>query len=156
MYGPAFELRDYEPFPGKEEYNNNEKYQLKVWNWDAPGNLKPEITRINAARRTHPALQRTANITFVETDNPHFLAYVKRSADGADRVLVVVNMDWQWTQAGWLDLPLASMGLGPDKAFRVVDLLDPQQTTYEWRGARNFVKLDPSKAAGHLFAIEVA
>jgi len=155
IYGPAYEVRDNEPFPGKEENNNNEKYQLKVWDWDTAGNVKPEITRINQARRTHPALQRTANILFVETDNPQFLAYVKQSPDGRDKILVVVNMDWQWTQQGFVTLPLAQMGIGPDKAYTVRDLLDSQETSYEWRGPRNFIKLDPSKAAGHLFVLEV-
>ena len=155
IYGPAFEVLDREPFPGKEEYNNNEKYQLKAWNWNALGNLKPEITRINAARKAHPALQRTSNITFVETDNEHLLAYVKMNWDRRDLILVVVNMDWQWTQTGWLELPLAQMGLGPDKAFTVTDLLDPVRPSYQWRGSRNFVKLEPLKAPGHLFTVTV-
>jgi len=74
IYGPAYELMESEPFPGKEEYNHNEKYELKNWDWDRPGNLKNEIARVNRLRTVHPALQRTNNIRFVDTDNPRLLA----------------------------------------------------------------------------------
>src|SRR5690606_12205969 len=33
LYGPVYELGINDPFPGKEEYNNNEKYEVKHWNW---------------------------------------------------------------------------------------------------------------------------
>ena len=28
------------PIPGKEDYLNSEKYELKAWDWDRPGNLR--------------------------------------------------------------------------------------------------------------------
>lgn len=153
IYGPAYELMDFEPFPGKEEYNNNEKYQLKQWNWDEPGNLKNEIARINAIRNTHPCLQRTFNLTFAESENPYLLAYVKQNFDRRDQLLVVVNFDWHHAQSGFIELPLGAMGFGSDASFRVRDLLDPARPEYSWRGGRNFVKLDPSARPAHVFQI---
>ena len=35
IYGPAFELMDNTPLaPGKEEYLNSEKFEIKQWNLD--------------------------------------------------------------------------------------------------------------------------
>ncbi len=47
----GFELCEATPVPGKEEYLNSEKYDLKVWDWDRPGNIRADIARINQIRR---------------------------------------------------------------------------------------------------------
>ncbi len=156
IYGPPFELMERDPFPGKEEYNHNEKYEIKHWDWDRPGHLKREISRVNHIRRAHPALQRTTNLRFVESDNPKVLAYLKQTADRADQILVIVNFDWQNQQAGHINLPLREMGIGPDKRFVVKDLYDPSEPVYPWRGASNFFSLDPVKTPAHIFEIIVA
>lgn len=158
IYGPAFELLEREPFPGKEEYNHNEKYEIKAWDWDRPGNLKPELSRLNAIRRAHPALQQTRRIRFAETDNPHLLAYAKVSADGADRIITVVNLDPHHRQAGTVSLPMDFLGLGREERFAVEDLFsreadEDQPLRYLWQGARNYVDLDPSRAVAHIFRV---
>lgn len=154
LYGPAYELMDQEPFPGKEEYNHNEKYQLKVWDWDRPGNLKPEIERLNRIRRENPAFQRTQNIVFVPCENSNFLAFVKQNFDRSNQFLVVVNMDWHQVQETTLRLPLAHLGLGSDAEFIVRDIFDPAQPEFRWRGARNYVKLDPARSPAHVFYLQ--
>lgn len=153
IYGPAFELLDREPFPGKEEYNHNEKYQLKSWDWDCPGNLKNDIARVNAIRHSHVALQSARSVQFVDTDNPRVLAYLRCSDDRSDKLLIIVNFDWHSTQSGFVELPLAEMGIGSDRPYTVTDLFDPSLPVYDWRGARNFFKLDPHRAPAHIFAI---
>ncbi|MCC5805789.1 MAG: DUF3416 domain-containing protein [Opitutales bacterium] len=153
IYGPAYEVMDKEPFPGKEEYNHNEKYELKLWDRFAPGNIREEITLVNRARHGNPALQQFRDLIFLETDNPAFIAYIKRTPDRANQVLVVVNMDWQWTQSGHVFVPVEELGLGSDQEFGVRDLLDPQTPVYRWKGVRNFVKLDPRKSPAHLFQV---
>ncbi|MCC5838648.1 MAG: alpha-1,4-glucan--maltose-1-phosphate maltosyltransferase [Opitutales bacterium] len=153
IYGPAYEIRDHIPFPGKEEYTNNEKYELKRWNWTAPGNIREEITLVNLARRENPALQRTRNLTFCETDNPYFIAYLKQTPDRTNQILVVVSMDWNWAQMGHITLPLEQMGLGSDREFGVEDLLDSRRTVYRWKGKKNFVRLDPRRSPAHIFRI---
>jgi starch synthase (maltosyl-transferring) len=153
MYGPAFELMENEPFPGKEEYNHNEKYEIKSWDWDRPGNLKPEITRVNAIRKRFPSLQRLTNIRFVETDNPQLLAYLKASPERREFLLIVVSFDAHQPQGGHVLLPLEGLGFGSDKAFGVKDLLDPAEPVYSWRGRKNYVLLDPRKSPGHILRI---
>lgn len=154
IYGPAYELMDHEPFPGKEEYNNNEKYELKQWDWNASGNIKDEIARINAIRNSHPALQRTFNVFFADSDNAHFLCYLKQNWDRSDQILVVVNMDWEYTQSGFIHLPLDHIGVGENDSFSVRDLLDPYEAEYTWTGYKNFIKLDPKIRPAHIFKIK--
>lgn len=154
IYGPAYEVMDHEPFPGKEEYNNNEKYQLKVWDWNAPGNIRDEISRINRIRNQNRALQRTNNLIFADTDNEHLIAYIKQDFDRSNQLIVVVNMDWRWTQMGHVTLPLDHLGFAADQKFRIRDLFDPREAVYEWQGSRNFVKLDPSRSPVHIFRVE--
>ena len=49
VYGiySGFELCENAALPGREEYLDSEKYQLKERDWDAPGNIKDWITRLN-------------------------------------------------------------------------------------------------------------
>lgn len=158
MYGPAFELCEHEAFPGREEYNNNEKYEIKDWDLDRPGNIRELIARVNCIRRDNPALQRTHNLKFVETDNPMLLAYLKMTPDLLSIVLVVVNLDFNNVQEGWLTLPLESLKMASDSYFMVQDMLPASDgampdTNYMWQGASNYVKLDPSQCPAHIFRI---
>jgi starch synthase (maltosyl-transferring) len=157
MYGPAFELIDREPFPGKEEYNNNEKYQLKDWDWDAPGNIKSIIARMNWIRGANPALHRLKNILFCGSNNSSLLAYVKHTDDYSNMVLVVVTFDYRNVQGGNIFLPLQDLGLSEDHYYRVEDMLPENagpdaDCNYVWKGGRNYVELSPQKVA-HVFRI---
>jgi starch synthase (maltosyl-transferring) len=76
------------------------------------------------------------------------LAYSKVSADGSDVILAVVNMDYHATRAGTLELDLAALGLPADAPYEAHDLLDG--ATYTWRGARNWVSLEPESRVAHL------
>jgi len=67
IYGPAFELCIQEAIPGKEEYLDSEKYEIKKWDWDKEGNLRDFIARVNAIRKENPALQTTYNIQYYES-----------------------------------------------------------------------------------------
>ncbi|HUQ29826.1 MAG TPA: alpha-1,4-glucan--maltose-1-phosphate maltosyltransferase [Usitatibacter sp.] len=154
IYGPAYELGENRPRdPGtSEEYLDSEKYEVKQWNRRSPDSLVPFITRVNAIRNTHVALQSDWSLAFHPTDNDNLLCYSKRT--GGDCVLVAVNLDPLRTQAGWVTLDLEALGLADDAAFTVRDELNGE--TYPWRGSRNFVMLDPNRAPAHVFAIEAA
>src|SRR5580692_11629249 len=52
----GFELCEYAPLPGREEYLNSEKYEIRVRSRDAPGNIIPEIRKLNRIRKSNPAL----------------------------------------------------------------------------------------------------
>jgi len=152
IYGPAFELGENRPLvPGKEEYLEAEKYQIRRWDLDAPQSLKPLITRVNQARREHPALQGDRNLNFHAIDNEKLIAYSKSTEDHSDAVLVVVNLDPVWRQSGWTWLSLAAIGLEPSETYRVRDLLTAAE--YQWQGARNYVELDPHAIPAHIFHV---
>ncbi|MBV9532059.1 MAG: alpha-1,4-glucan--maltose-1-phosphate maltosyltransferase, partial [Bradyrhizobium sp.] len=77
----GFELVEHEPIPEREEYLNSEKYEIKVRDWNKPGNIKPYITELNRMRRENPALQQTSDLRFIGIDDPNVTAFVKQSVD---------------------------------------------------------------------------
>ncbi|OGS14391.1 MAG: hypothetical protein A2234_10535 [Elusimicrobia bacterium RIFOXYA2_FULL_58_8] len=152
MYGPAYEQCVNAAVAGKEEYLNSEKYEIKNWDLNAPGNLRLLIKKLNAARRQNPALQATNNIRFLPVDNDAIIAYVKASRDGSNVIITVVNLDGRHRRSGWLNLPLAELGLAADKPYKVHDLLTG--AAYSWSGERNYVELDPGSMPAHVFRLE--
>jgi starch synthase (maltosyl-transferring) len=152
IYGPAFELGANLPAkPGSEEYLNSEKYEIKTWDLQKPSSLKPLITHLNQIRLTNPALQSNERLHFHPTDNPSLICYSKRTADGSNLILVVVNLDPFLVQAGWVNLDLDVMGLTAGDTFEVYDLLADH--SYSWQGSRNYVALRPAEAPAHVFRV---
>jgi len=152
IYGPPFELMENRALvPGKEEYLNAEKYEIRHWDIERPDSLREFIARVNHARREHPALQRDDTLHFHGTDSDQLLAYSKSTPDLSDTVLVVVNLDPVNTRIGWTDLALAELGLAPWQTYYVRDLLTGSE--YQWQGARNYIELNPSKIPAHIFHI---
>ena len=129
--------------PGSEEYLHSEKYEIRERALDGP--LLPLVQRVNQARRSNPALQHFANITFLETANEALIAFAKR--EGANTVITVVNIDPHNIHEGLVVIP-AHLGLPP--VFPVRDLLDDAR--YEWRLGGNYVRLAPGRA--HVASVE--
>ncbi|HEX5503686.1 MAG TPA: alpha-1,4-glucan--maltose-1-phosphate maltosyltransferase [Thermomicrobiales bacterium] len=149
----GFELIEQTPVrPGSEEYLDSEKYEIRVRDWDAPGNINAYIARINQIRRANRALQRYTNLTFHRADNPNILAYSKVSEDGGNRVLVVANLDPQRWHEATLRLDGAALRLHDDSRYTVHDLLT--EAYYQWYGTANYVRLDPHEEPVHIFRIE--
>ena len=153
IYGPAFELLESRPREaGSEEYLNSEKYEIRDWDLDQPGNLCDLISLVNAIRRSHPALHYLHNLEFHDTDNDSLLAYTKVTDDGADIMLVVVNLDPHRVQSGWVELDLDAIGIPPGAEYEVHDLLTAAR--YLWHGRHNYVELNPfAGASAHLFHV---
>jgi starch synthase (maltosyl-transferring) len=153
VYGPAFELFEHTARePGSEEYLDSEKYEVRHWDLDRPDSLRPLLTRLNAIRRSHPALQSNRTLRFHDVDNENLLCYSKRDAATRDVVLCVVDVDPRQRQAGTVHLDLEALGLPAGAPFRVRDLLGG--ATYSWRGADNYVELDPLALPAHVFSVE--
>jgi starch synthase (maltosyl-transferring) len=153
IYGAAFELCENRALvPGKEEYFDAEKYQIRRWDLESPASIKQLITRVNHARRQNPALQTNSGLRFHPIDNDQLIAYTKSTGNGSNIVLVVVNLDPRYTQSGWIELPLEELGLNAYSAFPVHDVL--ADTTYLWNGPRNYVQLDPHVIPAHVFVVK--
>jgi starch synthase (maltosyl-transferring) len=144
VYGiySGFELCENTPVPGKEEYLNSEKYEYKVWDWDRPGNMIPDVTAINAARRAHPALQEYDNLRFHGADDERVLCYAKTTPDRSDRVLVIVSLDPHQPVTTWVHLDLADLHLLYDPSIGVTNLVTGDR--WVWTGAHHQVTLDPT------------
>ena len=97
------------------------------------------------------ALQTDRTLRFHDVDNGRLLVYSKTTLDGSDPMLMVVNVDHDYTQAGWLHLDLESLGLDPEEPYRVHDLLT--ESRYTWRGPHNYVELNPHVVPAHVFRI---
>jgi starch synthase (maltosyl-transferring) len=143
MYS-GFELCEGTPIPGKEEYLHSEKYEIKPRDWNLPGNIVAEITRLNTLRRRHPALQSHLGVRFLPASNDHVLFFEKffPAADlthADDRVLVAISLDPHADQTSDLTLPLEEWGLSADGSFEVDDLL--HDVTSTWHGAYHQVWL---------------
>jgi len=152
IYGPAFELYENRPIrEGSEEYLNSEKYEVRVWDTSNPNSLKGLITRVNAIRKSHPALHSDWTLRFHPVDNEQLIAFSKASDDSSDMILVVVNLDPRNVQSGWISVALNELKLGNNEAYQVHDLLT--EARYVWRGSRNFVQLDPSILPAHIFRV---
>jgi len=152
IYGPAFELCENRPLaPGREEYLDSEKYEIKHWDLDQPDSLKGLITQVNQIRRENPAFQVNHDLRFHEVDNEQIIAYSKSSVDRSSQVLVVVNLDPHYKQSGFITLPLEELGIDPSQPYQAHDLLTDAR--YLWHGTRNYVELNPQTVPAHIFVI---
>jgi starch synthase (maltosyl-transferring) len=136
-----------------EEYLNSEKYEIKVRDWSAPGNLTDFIRRVNAIRRQNRALQLYRNLVFHESTNPHVLWYEKSTPDGANVIFVVANLDPTTERDSLVHVPLDRLGLSPDRPYKMHELLSDR--VYEWQGWRGYVKLYPGVDPAQIFRLEV-
>jgi starch synthase (maltosyl-transferring) len=181
----GFELLENVPLrEGSEEYLHSEKYQLRPRDFNAANNINDDIKLLNTIRREQRALQLYTNLSFHKSENETILFYRKAAAEpvvqwtGGDKptpvpeevltatrgvdaskpvdgdILVAVNTDPLSPQWSWVHVPIEDMGIGPDEAYGVRDLLTGAR--YTWRGARNYVRLDPAEQPGHLLLVERA
>jgi starch synthase (maltosyl-transferring) len=150
IYGPAYELADHAPREaGSEEYLNSEKYEIKRWDVDRADSLSSIIKKLNAIRKDNPALQSDWSLQFHPIDNDQMICYSKWQEDNL--ILVVVNLDPSNVRSGWVELPLADLGIPAGEEFLVDDLLGGGR--YLWKGARNYVELSPHTLPAHVFRV---
>jgi starch synthase (maltosyl-transferring) len=140
MYS-GFELCEGEPVPGKEEYLDSEKYQIKPRDYTAPGNISYEIAQLNRIRRENPALQTHLGVAFYPVHNDRLLFFGKRTDDLGNFVLVAINLDPFEAQEGPFELPLWEFELPDDAALHVEDLMSGHRWT--WHGKWQSMRLEP-------------
>jgi starch synthase (maltosyl-transferring) len=153
LYGiySGYELCENEALPGREEYLDSEKYQFKERDWNAPGNIKDWITRLNKIRKQNRALQLYTNLRFYYAENDAILFYGKMTAARDNIILVVVNLDAHRKQNSFVDVPVDQFGQIESNEYQMHDLLNDAR--YTWRGRRNYVELDPEIQPAHIFLV---
>ena len=81
----GYELLEHEPIPGTRGVLDSEKYEIKVRDWNKPGNIKDYIGRLNRIRRENRALQQTSDLRFAQVDDAEVIGFVKESVDARQR-----------------------------------------------------------------------
>jgi len=155
LYGiySGFELCEGTPVRfGSEEYRDSEKYQIRVRDWGAPGNIAADVRLVNRIRRENPALQRATNLSFHASENDNILFYRRVAPAGSSDLLVAVNLDPHHVQETMVHVPLDALGISPHETFGVHDLLSGER--YQWSGVRNYVRLDPAARVAHVLRVE--
>lgn len=150
IFGPCFELMEHSAIPGKEEYYDSEKYQVRHWDWQKRNKLTQIITLVNRYRNENAALQFTNNYVECGIDNDMLIAYLKTHGD--NKILCVVNLDANNRQNGTVALTYDQVGKPHGSNYVVHDLITGDQ--YTWNGDRHYIDLDPHRLPFHLFRIE--
>lgn len=140
MYS-GFELCESAPVPGKEEYLDSEKYQIRVRDFTAPGNIIAEIAQLNRIRRQNPALHTHLGLQVYNAWNDNILYFGKRTADGKNFILVAVSLDPFNAQEAHFELPLWELGLPDDAATQGEDLMNGHRWT--WYGKTQWMRIEP-------------
>jgi starch synthase (maltosyl-transferring) len=151
LYGiySGYELCENAALPGREEYADAEKYEIKVRDWDAPGNIKPEIRRVNRIRRENPALADWRNVAFYRADDDDVIFYERRRS--ANVLLVAVNLDPFAAHDPLLWFPTGAYGIADDEPYEVEELLGA--TRHTWRGSPHRWRLDPQTNPAAIFRL---
>ena len=140
----GFELLEHEPIPGREEYLDSEKYEIKVRDWDKPGNIKPYIMVLNRARRANAELQHTSNLRFLAVEDSNVIGFVKESVDGRNTVAVAIALSRDFHEF-WLPLGDVQVLAGGTRhhVAAVENLLTGERHPIEWGGIR--LRIDPAR-----------
>src|SRR5207248_4444170 len=88
----GFELLEHEAIPGREEYQDSEKYQIRQRDWDKPGNIKTYIAQLNRIRSENAALQQTANLRFLGIEDGETIAFATEASDPAHTVVAGIQL----------------------------------------------------------------
>ncbi|HKA60371.1 MAG TPA: maltotransferase domain-containing protein, partial [Gemmatimonadales bacterium] len=146
----GFELLEHEPIPGREEFLNSEKYEIKTRDWDAPGNIKDYIGRLNEIRRENSALQQTAKLQFLQVDNDNVIGFLKESVGGENAVACAIAIA-DGPQELWLHFGDQYIGTGETRkpVREMENLATGERLLLEWGGVR--LRIDPGNDPALIF-----
>lgn len=140
----GFELCEAQALPNSEEYRDSEKYQLRAWDWNRPGNIVDIITTLNRIRRTNRALQSHLGLTFLSAHNDSILFFEKATPARDNVILVAISLDPFSPQEADIELPwhtFAHWQMNEWDALAVTDLANG--ASFEWRGRHQHIRIEP-------------
>ncbi len=148
----GFELCEARPLPGREEYIDSEKYEVRVWDYDRPGNIKGHIKALNAIRRENAALHDFRNVLRLNASNEQIIAYARFNRDKTNCVLILVNLDPHDRQDCSYEVPLWEWGLPDTGSVDVEDLLGGYRFTLY--GKTHQIALDPYERSAVIWRLK--
>ncbi len=151
MYN-GFELCEARALPGREEYLDSEKYEIRAWDWDRPGNIIAEIARLNQIRRANPALHSHRGLEFLNALDDALLYYAKTSRDGRNTLLVAVNLDPHRVVETEIEIPLWRFDIPDHASIGAEELMRTRPIV--WHGKRQRIRLDPADLPFAIWRLE--
>jgi len=142
MYS-GFEICEAASLPGREEYLDSEKYEIRIRDYNAPGNIIAEITKLNRIRKNHSALQSHLGLRFYPTDSDQVLLYGRRLTVDRGMILIAVSLDPFHVRETTIEVPLWEWKLPDNAAVAVDDLM--RGNAFVWHGKRQRIRLDPDE-----------
>ncbi|MBI6923722.1 alpha-1,4-glucan--maltose-1-phosphate maltosyltransferase [Pseudomonas putida] len=140
MYS-GFELCEAAGLPGKEEYLDSEKYEIRPRDFTQPGNIIAEIAQLNRIRRQNPALQSHLGLTLLNCWNDNILYFAKRTPARDNYILIAVSLDPHNAQEAHFELPLWELGLDDGAETHGEDLMNGHR--WSWYGKTQFMRIEP-------------
>ena len=130
IYGPAMELQETTPRePGSEEYLNSEKYEIRLWDRQAPHTLAPFITRLNEIRKSEAAIRDHSPPVIETTGDPFLLAWSRYEPVTKNHLLIVVNLKPEETRTDTVELIPDQFGESLPTTLAVTDLFTGEHST---------------------------
>ena len=147
----GFELLEHEPLPGREEYANSDKYEIRIRDWNKPGNIKDYIAALNQIRRANPALLQTSNLRFLQVDDSNVIGFLKEAVTGDNAVATAIALTGEGPRQFWLHFGDVQLGtpVGPQPVRAIENLKTGELHTLEWGGVR--LTIHPSADPALLF-----
>ena len=131
MYS-GFELCEAAPLPGREEYLDSEKYEIRVRDLHAPGNIVAEIT----AAQPHPprasGAAEPSRATLLSMRSTNRCCSTASATPAAKMILVAVNLDPHHAQEARFEVPLGNGAWPTTAALAAEDLM--HERSFVWNG----------------------
>lgn len=146
----GFEYCEAAALPGKEEYLDSEKYEIRPRDFNAPGNIIAEITKLNHIRKENPALHTHLNIQFYESNNDQVIFFGKAAPDFSNIILVAISLDPHHGQHAQLQIPQNEAGFS--SGFFATELVRGVDVT--WEGGTQHWYFDPHEIPFAIWRIQ--
>lgn len=154
----GYELIENKQRPGFEEQIDNEKYEVKVRDWDEADKygISELLTSLNKIRSEHPACRGYHNLHVLPSDDAGVVAFLRQTpaeltgTGKPDTVIVVVNLDGHNAHQSIVHIELPDFGFATDKPLKVRDELTGREFEWSWD---NYVSLAPWADVAHVLTV---
>lgn len=154
----GYELIENKQRPGFEEQIDNEKYEVKVREWDEADKygISELLTSLNKIRSEHPACRSYHNLHILPSDDAGVIAFLRQTpaeltgTGKPDTVIVVVNLDGHNAHQSIVHIELPDFGFATDKPLKVREELTGREFDWGWD---NYVSLAPWADVAHVLTV---
>ncbi|ABC94167.1 putative alpha amylase protein (plasmid) [Rhizobium etli CFN 42] len=137
----GFELCEGRPDAKRKEYADSEKYEIRAWDYDRPGNIIAEIRMLNRIRNENTALHSHLGLTLLNAWNDNILFFEKASRARDNVLLIAISLDPYNFQESDIELPLWKWSLDDGAALDAEDLVTGHR--FRWNGKWQRVSFNP-------------